>query len=206
MPLTLLDHPLAAHLVAELRDEATPPDRFRFAARRLTTLLVIEATRDMAQRPSSVRTPVGEANCQMLAQGLTVVPILRAGLGMLESAVELFTDVSVGYIGLERHERTAVAHSYYCKLPRLEGRYVLCLDPMLATGGSASQALSLISAAAAVETTMVCVVAAPEGVARLEQDHPKIRIVAAALDQQLDAQKFIVPGLGDFGDRLYGTD
>jgi uracil phosphoribosyltransferase len=124
---------------------------------------------------------------------------------MLESAVELFPHVSVGYIGLERHEETAVARSYYRKLPNLNGMFTLCLDPMLATGGSASQAVALIKAAGGSRIAMVCVVAAPEGVARMAADHPEVAVFAAALDERLDARKYIVPGLGDFGDRLYGT-
>jgi uracil phosphoribosyltransferase len=140
-----------------------------------------------------------------MAQGLVVVPVLRAGLAMLEPALAMFGDVSVGYIGLERSHDTAVAHSYYCKLPSMTNRFSLCLDPMLATGGSASQALSLLKAAGAKQITMVSVVSAPEGIARLEQDHPDVEIVTAAIDRELNAQKYILPGLGDFGDRLFGT-
>jgi uracil phosphoribosyltransferase len=124
---------------------------------------------------------------------------------MLEPVLELFPDVAVGYIGLERHEGTAVARSYYSKLPNLEGCFSLCVDPMLATGGSASQAISLIKAHNAASVVMVSVVAAPEGVERLLSNHPDIRIVTASVDQGLNDKKYIVPGLGDFGDRLYGT-
>ncbi|HTQ10552.1 MAG TPA: uracil phosphoribosyltransferase, partial [Fimbriimonadaceae bacterium] len=133
------------------------------------------------------------------------VPVLRAGLGMLEPAVQLFPDVAVGYIGLERHEATAIAHSYYSKLPNLEGKYTLCLDPMLATGGSASQAISLIKLHKPARAVMVSIVAAPDGIARLEESHPDVLIVTAAKDRCLNDRKYIVPGLGDFGDRLYGT-
>ena len=205
MPLTLLDHPLALHLVAHLRDVETEPESFRRYARTLTNMLVLEATRRMATEGFTVQTPLAKAEGRRLSERLAVVPVLRAGLGMLESAVELFPHVSVGYIGLERHEGTAVARSYYCKLPDLQGMYTLCLDPMLATGGSASQAVSLIKAGGGIRITMVCVVAAPEGVARMTTDHPDVPIVAAALDERLDPRKYIVPGLGDFGDRLYGT-
>jgi uracil phosphoribosyltransferase len=205
MPFTLLEHPLAGHLVAQLRDVETAPEAFRKYARILTTLLVLEATKNMATETSSVQTPIAETTATRLAERLVVVPILRAGLGMLESAVELFPYVSVGYIGLERHEETAIARSYYCKLPKLDGTFTLCLDPMLATGGSASQAISLIQANGGHRVAMVCVVAAPEGVAKMQLDHPSVPIFAAALDSSLDSRKFIVPGLGDFGDRLYGT-
>lgn len=205
MPLNVLSHPLAGHLLAALRDRETPPEQFRQLAGRLTTLLVIEATRGLATSDSSVETPLEQAQVAVLGQGLAVVPVLRAGLGMLEPIVDLFPDVAVGYIGLERHHDTAIAHSYYCKLPRLQDRFTLCVDPMLATGGSASQALSLLKAAGAQVLAMVSVVSAPEGVARLQADHPEVPIHTAALDRELDSRKYILPGLGDFGDRLYGT-
>ena len=205
MPLRLLDHPLASHLMAGLRDRETTPERFRHFSRVLTSLLVVEATREIETRRIVIDTPIERTDGLILDQVLAVVPILRAGLGMLESAVQLFPDVAVGYIGLERHEDTAVAHSYYSKLPNLEGKYTLCLDPMLATGGSASQAINLIKAHGPAKVVMVCIVAAPEGIAKLEQEHPEVLIVAAARDRCLDDRKYIVPGLGDFGDRLYGT-
>jgi len=205
MPLHVLDHPLSNHLLAGLRYKETPPDRFRQLARVLTSLLIIEATREMEIRSVEIETPIETTKGNVLDQGLAVVPVLRAGLGMLEPAVQLFPDVAVGYIGLERHEATAIAHSYYSKLPNLEGKYTLCLDPMLATGGSAAQAISLIKLHNPAKVVMVCVVAAPEGVARLEEAHPGILIVAAAKDRCLNDKKYIVPGLGDFGDSLYGT-
>ncbi|CAN5371985.1 uracil phosphoribosyltransferase [soil metagenome] len=205
MPLQKLDHPLAGHLLAGLRDETTPPETFRRLSKTLTTLLVLQATMGIRTRLSTVRTPIGDAPCHLLDQPLAVVPVLRAGLGMLEPVVELFPDVAVGYVGLERHEETAIARSYYSKLPRLHGRYTLCLDPMLATGGSASQAIGLMKAHGAERITMVCVVAAPEGVAALQRNHPDVDIVTASVDVGLNERKYIVPGLGDFGDRLYGT-
>jgi uracil phosphoribosyltransferase len=134
-----------------------------------------------------------------------VVPILRAGLGMVEPFLDLFPDVSVGYVGLERDHITAIAHSYYCKLPPLDGRRVLVVDPMLATGGSAVQALDVVKAAGAKDLALVCIVAAPEGVVFVTQRHPEVPIFIAALDRELNAMKYILPGLGDFGDRLYGT-
>ena len=205
MPLQVLDHPLAGHLMAGLRDAQTPPERFRTLAKRLTTLLVLQATEGLPTREIRVTTPLQETTGRVLAQPLAAVPILRAGLGMLEPVVELFPDVAVGYVGLERHEETGIARSYYSKLPEVTGRYTLCLDPMLATGGSAAQAVGLIRAAGAQTVVMVCVVASPEGVAKFEAAHPGTLVVAAALDESLDARKYIVPGLGDFGDRLYGT-
>lgn len=204
--VTVLEHPLAGHLLASLRDRATPPERFRQITKSLTVLLALEATKEIAHRQVSVETPLEVATETVLDQGLAAVPVLRAGLGMLEAVTGLFPDVAVGYIGLERDESTALARSYYSKLPLLEDRLTLCLDPMLATGGSASQALDSIKAQGGVDIAMVCVVAAPEGVARLHTDHPDVRIVTAAVDRCLDPRKYILPGLGDFGDRLYGTE
>jgi uracil phosphoribosyltransferase len=206
MPLQVLDHPLASHLLAELRDRNTPPQLFRQQARRLTTLLVLQATYGIRSEERQVETPIKTTGARMLAQSLAVVPVLRAGLGMLEPVLDLFPDVAVGYIGLERHEETAIARSYYSKLPQdLTGRYTLCVDPMLATGGSAAQAISLIKHHGATEITMVSIVSAPEGVARLTEAHPDVNIVTASVDEGLNDRKYIVPGLGDFGDRLYGT-
>lgn len=205
MPLTVLDHPLASHLLAGLRDRGTPPEQFRRLSRNLTALLVLEATRGMRTREAQVQTPLEVTTQRVLDQSLAAVPVLRAGLGMLEPVFELFPDVAVGYIGLERHEDTAIARSYYSKIPDLTDRYTLCLDPMLATGGSAAQAVSLIKTKGANQIAMVCVVAAPEGIDRFQEAHPEVAIFAAARDASLNARKFIVPGLGDFGDRLFGT-
>jgi uracil phosphoribosyltransferase len=205
MPLQVLDHPLAGHLLAGLRDKDTPPAKFRSLCRGLTTLLVLQATYGVRVRRTTVETPLETTEARYLDQALAAVPVLRAGLGMLEPVVELFPEVAVGYIGLERNEDTAVARSYYSKLPSLEGKFALCLDPMLATGGSASQAISLMKAHGAESVVMVCVVAAPDGVQKLTADHPDVPIVTAAVDRELNERKYIMPGLGDFGDRLYWT-
>ncbi len=205
MPPTVLTHPLAAHLLTVLRDKETAPEQFRRVAATLTTLLVLEGTRDLTLAPTVVETPLEAAEGLKLHQSIAVVPVLRAGLGMLESIVELFPDVAVGYIGLERHHDTAIAHSYYCKLPDLRGRYCLCVDPMLATGGSAAQAISLMKSQGAEKIVMLCVVASPEGIERVQSHHPEVPIITAGIDRGLNDRKYIVPGLGDFGDRLYGT-
>ena len=205
MALILLDHPLSAHLLTELRDKETTPDRFRHLTRQLTILLALEATKSIRAKQIDVETPLEVTQGSRIDQGLVVVPILRAGLGMLEAIASLFPDVSVGYIGLERNEKTAIASSYYCKLPSLVNKCILCVDPMLATGGSASQALSLIKAKGGADITLVSVVATPQGVAKIENDHPDVQIVSASLDRGLNEKCYIVPGLGDFGDRLYGT-
>ncbi|MBS1709542.1 MAG: uracil phosphoribosyltransferase [Armatimonadetes bacterium] len=205
MNLTTLDHPLAAHLMAGLRDEATEPAVFRRLSRTLATLLVLEATKGIQTKRVAVQTPLASVEQSRLGQGLAVVPILRAGLGLLEAALDMFPDVAVGYVGLERDHESAVASSYYCKLPSLAGKLTLCCDPMLATGGSASQALTILKKNGATDLVMVCVVAAPEGVAVLQANHPDVPIIAAALDVCLNDHKYIVPGLGDYGDRLFGT-
>jgi uracil phosphoribosyltransferase len=205
MPLHLIDHPLAAHTVAALRDRRTEPDAFRRHCERLTLLLAAEATRDLPTVAATIETPLETAPARLMATPIVAVPILRAGLGMLPPLLHLFPEVAVGYFGLERDETTAVARSYYQKLPPVQNRPVLLLDPMLATGGSAETALTALSAAGADDVRLLCIVAAPEGIARLEERHPHVPIFTAALDRGLNAQKFILPGLGDFGDRLYGT-
>jgi uracil phosphoribosyltransferase len=205
MPLQVLDHPLASHLISHLRDKATPPEQFRVLAENLTTLLILQATYPIRTKEVMVETPLQTTPGKVLGESLAAVPVLRAGLGMLQSVVRLFPDVAVGYIGLERHEDTAIARSYYSKLPCMENRFTLCLDPMLATGGSAAQAISLLKAAGAKRVTMVSVVCSPQGVAHLNERHPDVNIVTGALDEGLNDKKYILPGLGDFGDRLYGT-
>lgn len=205
MALFVSDHPLARHLLTELRDVRTEPAAFRQAARTLSSILILESTRAMRLRDREVTTPLETIRDATFDEGLAVVPVLRAGLSMLEAALQMFPDVAVGYIGLERSEETAVAHSYYCKLPALAKRYTLCLDPMLATGGSAAQAITVLKEAGAKEIRMVSVVAAPEGVRCLQEAHPEVDIFCAALDRELNTHKYILPGLGDFGDRLFGT-
>ena len=205
MALHVSKHPVVADSLRGLRDEATQPDEFRTLARNVITLLLYEATADLPTRRATVRTPLAEAPALQVEQEVVAIPVLRAGLGLLAPVLELLPRVSVGYIGLERDEKTAVARIYYNKLPRLQGKIPLLLDPMLATGGSAAQALDLIKEAGGVDTRMICVVAAPEGVKVLEERHPEVDVYAAALDERLNERAYIVPGLGDFGDRLFGT-
>ncbi len=205
MALHALTHPLAHHVLTHLRDKKTKPVLFRTLSYQISLLLALEATRDLATVEKEIETPLETMKGKVLAKPLVVVPILRAGLGMLQPFHDVFPDVSVGYVGLERDHETAIARSYYCKLPPLAGARVLVVDPMLATGGSAAQAITLVKAAGATDVGFVCIVAAPEGVATLEQAHPDIPIHVGAVDRQLNARKYILPGLGDFGDRLYGT-
>jgi uracil phosphoribosyltransferase len=169
------------------------------------TLLLYEATMDLEVRRGTVQTPLAEADAISIEREVVAIPVLRAGLGLLAPVLELLPRVSVGYIGLERDEETAVARIYYKKLPHLVGKVPLLLDPMLATGGSAAQALDLIKEAGGRNPRMICVVAAPEGVKVLEERHPEVDVYTAALDERLNDKAYIVPGLGDFGDRLFGT-
>jgi uracil phosphoribosyltransferase len=205
MSIRIVDHPLANHFLTQLRDRETTPAQFRALTHRLTALLAVEATRELETTEHIIQTPLEPfVGAQLIS--LVAVPILRAGLGMLDAFVDLLPDVAVGYIGLERDERTAIASSYYAKLPpEIGDRPVFILDPMLATGGSAAQAISLVKSAGARRVSMVCIVAAPDGVRMLSDIHPDVDIVSAALDRQLNDKKYILPGLGDFGDRLYGT-
>jgi uracil phosphoribosyltransferase len=202
--ITVVDHPLARHLLTELRDRTTAPARFRTLTKQLTAILVLESTRDLPTDPRTVETPLERADGSELP-AIVAVPILRAGLGMVDAVTELFPGVVFGHIGLERDERTLQPTSYYEKLPPLQGRHVLLLDPMLATGGSAVRAATTIKEKEPAIVRMVCMVAAPEGVKALEAAHSDVPIFAAALDRELNARGYILPGLGDFGDRLYGT-
>ena len=204
--LHVLDHPLAAHILTHLRDKTTKPATFRTLAYQLSLLLAIEATSDVETEDKAIETPLEWMTGRVLAhQPLVVVPILRAGLGMVQPFTDIFPDASVGYIGLERDHETTTPRSYYCKLPPLAGRHTFVVDPMLATGGSAVKALTVVKEHGATDARLVCIVSAPEGVAEVEKHHPGTVIHTAALDRALNARKYILPGLGDFGDRLYGT-
>ena len=203
--LHLLDHPLCSHIVTHLRDRTTNPVTFRTLTYQISVMLAIEATRQLPTRPSFIETPLESHEGRVLAQVLVIVPILRAGIGMVQPFTDLFPDVQVGYVGLERNHETAIARNYYHKLPSLQQKQVLLLDPMLATGGSAVQAIQLLKASGAQNCAIACVVAAPEGIKAVEAIDEQIGIYAAALDRELNDKKYILPGLGDFGDRLYGT-
>ncbi len=173
---------------------------------RISLLLAAEATRDLPVKRVTVQTPLASAEGRRVGVDVVVVPVLRAGLGMLDAVLELMPGARVGHIGLQRDELTAVASQYYAKLPAgLRDSVVVMIDPMLATGGSAVAALELLKKAGARDIRMICIVAAPDGVAMVERSHPDVRIYTPVVDRELNAHKFIVPGLGDFGDRLYGT-
>ena len=207
VPVHIVNHPLVHDALVSLRDTSTTPEHFRRAATRISVLLAAEALRDIPTNDVSVQTPIGPAPGRRVGPDVVVVPVLRAGLGMLDAVLELVPSARVGHIGLQRDEMTAVASQYYSKLPaRLDASYVLMIDPMLATGGSAVAALDLLQRAGARIIRMICIVAAPEGVALVEQHHPEIAIYTPVVDRELNAQKYIVPGLGDFGDRLTAFD
>jgi uracil phosphoribosyltransferase len=206
VPVHLVEHPLVHDALAILRDKSTPAEVFRRMAVRISLLLAAEATRDLPAENVTVNTPLGPAAGRRVNGDVVVVPVLRAGLGMLDAILELIPSARVGHIGLQRDEMTAIASKYYSKLPTsLGGSFVLMIDPMLATGGSAVAALDMLREAGAHQVRMICIVSAPEGIALVEQHHPDVHIYTPVIDRGLNDHKFIVPGLGDFGDRLYGT-
>jgi uracil phosphoribosyltransferase len=206
--LRVLDHALLRHRLAALRDAATPSATFRRLLAEIGAILAVEATREMAEAMVRVTTPLAPMDHRVLAAPEPcLVPVLRAGLGLLDGARLVLPDAPVGHIGLVRDEATLRPSEYVLRLPPdLPRRGALLLDPMLATGGSAAAALARLKAAGAPWIRLLCVVAAPEGAARLAAAHPDVPVFAAALDERLDARGFIVPGLGDAGDRCFGTE
>ena len=207
MPVHIVDHPLVQDALLSLRDVRTPPEEFRRISGRVALLLAVEAMRDLPRTDATVETPLGLAHGSRVDAEVVVVPVLRAGLGMLEAVLTLFPRARVGHIGLQRDETTAIASQYYARLPApLARSYVILVDPMLATGGSAAAGLELLREAGATDVRLVCVVAAPEGIDHVSRRFPDVVIYTPAVDRELNERKFIVPGLGDFGDRLYGTE
>jgi uracil phosphoribosyltransferase len=204
--LQVVDGPLSQHKLAVLRDERTPTPEFRQAMKELALIMVAEATSDMPTRPVRIRTPLAETEVEEISAPVCLVPVLRAGLGMLDGALALLPQATVGFMGLFRDEETAQPIEYYVNLPRnLEDYLVLVLDPMLATGGSLSATLTKLKDEGATWISCLHAVAAVPGVERLSREHSDVRLYAAAVDPELDERSFIVPGLGDAGDRLYGT-
>ena len=202
----LIDGPLTRHKLAILRDERTPTPIFRQAMRELALIMVAEATRNMPTRKVTIRTPLAETEVQEISAPVCLVPVLRAGIGMLAGALALLPTAPVGFMGLFRGEATAEPVEYYVNLPRnLSGYLVLVLDPMLATGGSLSATLGKLKEEGARWISCIHAVAAVPGVERVSREFPEVHFYAAALDPELNEEAFIVPGLGDAGDRLYGT-
>jgi uracil phosphoribosyltransferase len=205
--LTVIDHPLVQHKVAVLRQKETSKKKFKELVDEIAMLMAYEVTRNLALEPVEIETPLERTTQNMLSgKKLTVVPILRAGLGMVEGVVRLMPGVRVGHIGLYRDHDTLEPVDYYFKIPQEPGdRDFIVLDPMLATGGSASAAVTFLKRSGATRVRFMCLVAAPEGVQRMLDDHPEVKVFTAALDRQLNEQGYILPGLGDAGDRLFGT-
>ncbi len=205
MQVHVLDHPLAAARLTTLRDERTGNAAFRAALRDLTLMLVYEATRDLPRETVTVRTPLAQTAGSRLSAPPLLVPVLRAGLGMVDQAHALIPEAEVGFVGVVRDERTYLPIPYLEALPDdLSTRPVMVLDPMLATGGSMTHTIGLLSSRGATDITVLCAVAAPEGVAALEKAAPRVRLFTAAVDERLDENAYIVPGLGDAGDRQFG--
>ncbi len=204
--LHIVDGPLSRHKLAVLRDERTSTTMFRQAMKELALIMVAEATQGMPTRPSSIRTPLVETEVDEISGPVCLIPVLRAGLGMLDGALALLPTATVGFMGLQRDEETAQPIEYYVNLPRnLQDYLVLVLDPMLATGGSLSATLTKLKEDGAAWISCLHAVSAVPGVERVTAEHPDVQFYTAALDPELDERSFIVPGLGDAGDRLYGT-
>jgi uracil phosphoribosyltransferase len=204
MNLTVVDHPLTRHYLTVLRDERTQPEAFRSAARRLTYTLVMEATKQIPLTEGRIRTPLEPTEGYHMPT-VVAVAVLRAGLGLLEAVIDMIPHVKVGFAGVQRDEETATPIEYYFKTADLSDAYVLILEPMLATGGSLAWAVGKAKENGARDITSLCVVAAPAGVSRMYDEHPDVRLVVASLDRDLNDSFYIVPGLGDMGDRLFGT-
>ena len=203
----ILDHPLLQHKVSILRDENTGVKEFREVVAEIATLMCYEATRDLPLEEVEIKTPIttGRFNC-LTGKKLAIVPVLRAGLGMVDGILTLIPSAKVGHIGLYRDPHTLEPVEYYCKMPTdIAERDVIILDPMLATGGSASAAIQFIKNYDVKHIKLMSIIAAPQGIDRVHKDHPDVEIYCAALDEKLDDHGYIVPGLGDAGDRIFGT-
>jgi uracil phosphoribosyltransferase len=202
-----VQHPLVQHKLGMLRDQTTPTQVFRQLVDEVTLLLTYEATKDLATEEVQIETPLERTTVQRISgKKVAVCPILRAGIGMLDGVLSLISGARVGFIGLYRNEETLEPVEYYVKLPQdIAERDVILLDPMLATGNSTAAAVSSVKSAGADSIRLIAIIAAPEGIERLQAEHPDVTIVVAAIDRELNERGYIVPGLGDAGDRLFGT-
>jgi len=204
--VTVVHHPLIDHSLTVLRDKHCLTADFRRHAGIVSKILILEATRHLHVVDKTIQTPLASMKGKKLKNDVVVVPVLRSGLAMLIELQDFLPSTRVGFIGLARDEKTAQAHQYYQKLPKIFASHtVFLIDPMLATGGSLIESLRMLYEKGAKNITIVCIVSAPEGIARIEKEYPNVHIYTAAIDQKLNAVKFIVPGLGDFGDRYFGT-
>lgn len=205
--LTIIDHPLIRRDLTILRDRRTKAQQFRLALQRMSFCLACEATRDLGLRRGVVHTPLEKTFGYVLARDIVIVPVLRAGLGLVEGFLEMLPEARVGHIGVYRNEKTLEPVEYYTRLPSVLGAsQVFLLDPMLATGGSGSAAIGYLKSKGARQIRFISLVAAPSGVRRLERDHPDVPVFSCSLDRRLDARGYILPGLGDAGDRIFGTE
>ena len=207
MAVHVFDHPLIQHKLAILRDKSTGTKEFRALIGEIAGLMCYEATRNLPTQEVLMETPVATAKCRMLAgKKLAIIPILRAGLGMVDAMVELIPSAKIGHIGLYRDPVTHLPVEYYCKLPEdIESRQVFVVDPMLATGGSAVAAIDFLKARGCKHIIMMNIIGCPEGVETVQKAHPDVDIYMAAMDERLNEHKYIIPGLGDAGDRIFGT-
>jgi uracil phosphoribosyltransferase len=205
--VVVVDHPLVQHKLGLLRDQSTPTQVFRQLVDEVTLLLTYEATKDLATEDVEIETPLERTSVQRISgKKVAVCPILRAGVGMLDGVLSLISGARVGFIGLYRNEETLEPVEYYVKLPQdIAQRDVILLDPMLATGNSTAAAVGTVKQAGAQSIRLIAIIAAPEGIERIQAEHPDVTIVVAAIDRELNDKGYIVPGLGDAGDRLYGT-
>lgn len=205
--VTTIDHPLVQHKLAFVRDKETGPKEFRELVDEISTLMAYEVTRDLPLQEVEIKTPIQKTKVNKLeGKKIGVVPILRAGLGMLDGVLKLIPTAKVGHVGLYRDPETLKPVEYYCKMPTdVNERDLIIVDPMLATGGSASAAIEFVKERNPKSIKLMCLISAPEGINRIQEDHPDVDIYTAAIDERLDENAYIIPGLGDAGDRLYGT-
>ncbi len=200
-----INHALAKHYLSLLRDKNTKPSVFRRYAQYISFIIASEAFRNMPTKNVSIETPIMKSDFPLMSEKIVLVPILRAGLSMTEGIIQFIPNTSVGHIGIERDEKTAIPSSYYSKFPNCEGRYIFITDPMLATGGSASYAIEVVKKFNPKKISLLTIISAPEGIENIHNQFPDIDIFTSCIDSHLDENKYIVPGLGDFGDRLYDT-
>jgi len=201
-----IDHPLIKKDISLLRDKKTQPEYFRDGVKRISNIIAVEISRDLKLKKIKVLTPLEKTTGYRLEEGIILIPVLRAGLSMVSGFLDIIPDGKVGHIGIQRNEETLSPVEYYYKIPVIKNNSkIILLDPMLATGGSASQALTYIKKRGGKNIVFACLVAAPEGVRKINKDHPDIKIYCAALDRELNKKGYILPGLGDAGDRTFGT-